>query len=65
MVQDEFWQHDIAATYNLRETLSIYGGVRNVTDEEYENARLNTGDYILAILNNDIQEFGLRFTREF
>ena len=44
-------------------TVALYG--RNVFDEEYENARLNTGDYILAILNNDIQEFGVRFIREF
>ncbi len=44
-------------------TVSLYG--RNVFDEEYDNARLNTNDYILIILNNDIQEFGVRFTREF
>ena len=44
-------------------SLGVYG--RNATDEEYENARLNTGDYIIAILNNDIQEFGVRFMREF
>lgn len=44
-------------------TVALYG--RNVTDEEYDNGRLNTNDYILVILNNDIQEFGLRFIREF
>ena len=44
-------------------TVALYG--RNVTDEEYDNARLNTGDYILRILNNDIQEFGVRFVRQF
>ena len=44
-------------------SLGVYG--RNAADEDYENARLNTGDYILAILNNDIQEFGVRFAREF
>ena len=32
---------------NREWSLALYG--RNVTDEEYENARLNTGDYILAI----------------
>ncbi len=44
-------------------TAAIYG--RNVTDERYDNGRLNTGDYILRILSNDIAEFGVRFTREF
>jgi iron complex outermembrane receptor protein len=44
-------------------TLSAYG--RNVTDERYDNARLNTGDYVLIILSNDASEFGLRFTKEF
>ncbi|WP_439106044.1 TonB-dependent receptor domain-containing protein [Congregibacter sp.] len=34
VVQDEFWQHDIAVTYAFKETMSVYGGVRNVTDEE-------------------------------
>ncbi|MEM1403197.1 MAG: TonB-dependent receptor [Pseudomonadota bacterium] len=34
VVQDEYWQHDIAATFNVKETLSVYGGVRNITDEE-------------------------------
>ncbi len=55
---------DIAYHSPNREwSLALYG--RNVTDEEYDNARLNTGDYIVAILNNDIREFGLRFSREF
>ncbi len=44
-------------------TLGLYG--RNITDEKYDNGRLNTGDYILIILNNDIREWGVRFTREF
>ncbi len=43
--------------------LSFYG--RNVTDERYDNARLNTGDYILVILSNDASEFGLRYTYGF
>ena len=44
-------------------TVSAYG--RNVTDERYDNARLNTGDYIIVILSNDASEFGVRVTREF
>ncbi len=44
-------------------TVALYG--RNIFDEEYDNARLNTDDYILVILNNDIAEFGVRFIREF
>ena len=42
---------------------SLYG--RNVTNEEYDNARLNTGDYVLVMLNNDASEFGLRLTKRF
>jgi iron complex outermembrane receptor protein len=41
----------------------LYG--RNVTDERYDNARLNTGDYILQILSNDPSEFGVRFIKSF
>ncbi len=44
-------------------TAALYG--RNVTDERYDNARLNTGDYLLVILSNDASEFGLRFTKDF
>jgi iron complex outermembrane receptor protein len=44
-------------------TLGLYG--RNVTDERYDNARLNTGDYVLVMLSNDASEFGLRFVKEF
>lgn len=36
----------------------VYG--RNVTDERYDNARLNTGDYLLRILSNDVSEYGLQ-----
>ena len=43
--------------------LSVYG--RNVTDERYDNARLNTGDYLLRILSNDASEFGLQLDRTF
>ena len=44
-------------------TIGIYG--RNITDERYDNARLNTGDYVLVMLSNDASEFGLRFVKEF
>lgn len=44
-------------------TVGIYG--RNITDERYDNARLNTGDYVLVMLSNDASEFGLRFSKEF
>lgn len=44
-------------------SLSLYG--RNITDERYDNARLNTGDYVLRILSNDPSEFGLRFATRF
>lgn len=43
--------------------VSFYG--TNITDERYDNARLNTGDYLLVILSNDASEFGLRFTSYF
>jgi len=42
---------------------SLYG--RNVTDEEYDNGRLNTGDYVLVMLNNDASEFGVRLAKRF
>ncbi len=44
-------------------TAAFYG--RNATDERYDNARLNTGDYLLQILSNDASEFGLRFVKTF
>jgi iron complex outermembrane receptor protein len=44
-------------------TLGLYG--RNVFDERYDNARLNTVDYVLVMLSNDASEFGLRFSRSF
>ncbi len=43
--------------------VSLYG--TNITDERYDNARLNTGDYVLVILSNDASEFGVRFTSHF
>lgn len=44
-------------------TLAFYA--KNMTDERYDNARLNTNDYIIKILSNDIREYGLRFIRAF
>ena len=44
-------------------TLAAYG--RNVTDERYDNARLNPGYGVLVMKSNDASEFGLRFTKEF
>lgn len=44
-------------------TAALYG--RNVTDERYDNARLNTDNYVLVILSNDASEFGVRFTKDF
>ncbi|MDP5130864.1 MAG: TonB-dependent receptor [Paraglaciecola sp.] len=42
---------------------SLYGA--NIFDERYDNARLNTGDYILVVMSNDASEFGARFTYNF
>jgi iron complex outermembrane recepter protein len=44
-------------------TAALYG--HNVTDERYDNGRLNTTDYILRILSNDASEFGVRFIKSF
>jgi len=44
-------------------TVGVYG--RNITDERYESGRLNTGDYVIAILANDASEFGVRFKAKF
>ena len=44
-------------------TIALYG--RNVTDERYSNAKLNTGDYVLRIMSNDASEFGLSITKDF
>ena len=43
--------------------LGFYG--HNVGDVRYDNARLNTGDYLLRILSNDASEFGLSFEKSF
>ncbi|MDE0366351.1 MAG: TonB-dependent receptor [Gammaproteobacteria bacterium] len=44
-------------------TVAVYG--RNVLDRRYDNARLNTGDYLLRILSNDASEFVVRVERRF
>jgi iron complex outermembrane receptor protein len=44
-------------------TVALYG--HNIFDERYDNARLNTGDYVLRILSNDASEFGVRYTAQF
>ena len=44
-------------------SLGAYG--KNVTDERYDNARLNPGYGVLVMKSNDASEFGLRFTKEF
>lgn len=44
-------------------TVGLYG--RNIFDERYDNARLNTGDYVLQILSNDASEFGVRASAKF
>ena len=43
--------------------VAVYG--RNAADTRYDNARLNTGDYVLRILSNDPSEFGVRAERRF
>lgn len=44
-------------------TVALYG--HNIFDERYDNARLNTGDYVLRILSNDASEFGVRYSTHF
>ncbi len=44
-------------------SIAAYG--KNITDERYDNARLNTGDYVLIMLSNDASEYGVRLTKEF
>ena len=44
-------------------TAAIFG--RNAGDVRYDNARLNTGDYVLRILSNDASEVGLRLEHRF
>jgi iron complex outermembrane receptor protein len=44
-------------------SVTAYG--TNVADERYDNARLNTGDYVLVIKSIDASEFGLRLTKQF
>ncbi|MBQ4847454.1 TonB-dependent receptor [Pseudoalteromonas sp. MMG005] len=51
------------APMNADWTVSLYG--RNVFDERYDDARLNTEDYILLIKSNDASEFGVRYNATF
>ncbi len=44
-------------------SVSVYG--KNITDERYDNARLNVIDYVLVIMSNDASEYGVRLTRDF
>ena len=44
-------------------SVSAYG--KNITDERYDNARLNVTDYILVIKSLDAAEFGVRITKQF
>jgi len=43
--------------------VDLYG--RNIFDERYDDARLNTGDYVLVIKSNDASEFGVRYSMTF
>lgn len=43
--------------------VALYG--QNIFDKRYDNARLNTGDYILRIMSNDASEFGIRYSIKF
>ncbi|WP_125780288.1 TonB-dependent receptor [Pseudoalteromonas rubra] len=51
------------APANANWDISLYG--RNIFDERYDDARLNTGDYILVIKSNDASEFGVRYRATF
>jgi iron complex outermembrane receptor protein len=44
-------------------SVSAYG--KNITDERYDNARLNVVDYVLVMKSNDASEYGVRVTKEF
>lgn len=34
VMMDDFWKHDLSASYRLNEKLTIYGGIDNVSDKE-------------------------------
>ena len=34
VIMDEFWQHDISASFILTDEIRIYGGIKNITDEQ-------------------------------
>jgi iron complex outermembrane recepter protein len=57
---------NLDVTYESSEgdwSVSAYG--KNVSDERYDNARLNPGSYVLVIKSNDASEYGVRVTRSF
>lgn len=33
-IADEFWAHDLSASWDIQDNLRIFGGINNVTDEE-------------------------------
>lgn len=55
--------HAAFTTANEKWQFSLYG--LNIFDERYDNARLNTGDYLLRILSNDASEFGVQIETRF
>ncbi len=44
-------------------TVALYG--RNISDERYSNAKLNTDTYVLQIMSNDASEFGISIVKDF
>jgi iron complex outermembrane receptor protein len=34
VLNEEFWQHDLSASYLVNDQLMVYGGIKNVTDEQ-------------------------------
>ena len=34
VIQDALWQHDLSASYFVNDDVMVYGGIKNVTDEE-------------------------------
>ena len=34
MVQPEFWQHNLSASYLISDQLLVFGGIRNLTEEK-------------------------------
>jgi len=34
VIMDETWIHDISASYNYNDEITIYGGIRNISEED-------------------------------